>query len=263
MNRLATGLALGTLVTGLISVPSAADGRPDLTHIHASQRYDRPVELLRAEVARHTRRPVSLITWTEVQGPARSAPLHRSGDGWAARTDPRTDVAISWRLRRWTLVRDGVRLLTPRTFVTTGGFTRRTRMIFVVLDRHDRRLLVTVAHLPARRSDVANAARRVAVWGSALDGWGSDVRELRRRWEPDAVLTVADWNVDVRRPFWRQRIRTRFPGQRFTWTRPLPSSGTHGTSLIDATLTNLTGRARLLRHTPASDHTAYVERLRR
>src|SRR4051812_16769627 len=97
-------LVLGALIGGSFSVPSAADGRPDLVHAHASQRYDRSIALLRHEVDRFTARPsISLLTWTEVQEASRRAQLHRRGDGWGTTTDSNIDVAIMWRRDRWHL----------------------------------------------------------------------------------------------------------------------------------------------------------------
>lgn len=255
------GRVVTVAVVAVLVAPPAAVG--DVVHDHASQRYDRPVDLVRDEFRRHTRRPVSVVTWTEVQGPARSAPLHRPDDGWASRTDPRTDVAVSWRTRRFDLRASSVRLLTGATYRTRAGFERRTRMIATVLDgRGGRRVLVTVAHLPAVDYDRPDRARRMSVWRAAVEGWADDVRDLRRRWQPDLVLTVADWNVNLRRPTWRRYLTARFTGQRVTWAHPLPRRGTHGeSSLIDGTLSNARGRARLLPRTSASDHVAYRERL--
>lgn len=255
------GRVVTVAVVAVLVAPPAAVG--DVVHDHASQRYDRPVDLVRDEFRRHTRRPVSVVTWTEVQGPARSAPLHRPDDGWASRTDPRTDVAVSWRTRRFDLRASSVRLLTGATYRTRAGFERRTRMIATVLDgRGGRRVLVTVAHLPAVDYDRPDRARRMSVWRAAVEGWADDVRDLRRRWQPDLVVTVADWNVNLRRPTWRRYLTARFTGQRVTWAHPLPRRGTHGeSSLIDGTLSNARGRARLLPRTSASDHVAYRERL--
>lgn len=262
-------LALGSLIGGPISVSSAADERPDSVHVHASQRFDRSIALLVRDVRRHTRPPVDLLTLTEVQERARRVPLHHV-DGWNVRTGQGTDLAIMWRLSRWKLRASGVRPLTSLTYVGWSGRPVRQRMMFVVLDprppRTAPRLLVTLAHLPSaveygdsfRRSSPS----RVAVWKDSLPGWRNAIRELRTRFRPSVVMIVADWNVDVRRPHWRRVLADAFPHQRLTWRRPLPTRGTHaGGRLIDATLTNAHGRAVLRRHTAASDHTPYVERL--
>lgn len=261
--------AIGGLLVILLAAPPAA--AETVRHDHASQRFDRPLDRLRAEVRRHTRPPVDLFTVTEIEERARARTLHRRGDGWGARAPRPTDLGVMWRRARWTYRTHGVRLLTPTTYFTATGQPRPARAMFVVLDPtppHVGRILVTLAHLPASvqsadRFRTADRADRVAVWRDAVAGWASLVDRLRDRWHPAATLTVADWNVDLRRPPWRRYLTAAFPGQRLTWKRPLPTSGTHrGGRLIDATLTTARGRARLLPHTAASDHTAYRERLR-
>jgi hypothetical protein len=260
---LVVGLAL--LVLGPCP-PARAEHR--LTHVHASQRYDRPLALLRREIRRDARPGVDLVTMTEVQGRARSAPLH-ARPGWAAYTDTRMDTGVMWPRARWRLVARRVFLADPRPYPTETG-TRRTWGMGVVLDPRPPyagpRVLVTVAHMPSH-VEYGDAwrpgmARRVSAYRRALRGWETRLNALRDRWHPGAVLTVADWNVNLRRPHWRALIRRAFPGQRITWSPPYPKRGTHAAGrLIDATLTTERGRAHLLRHSAASDHTPYIERL--
>lgn len=211
---------------------------------------------LRAEARRYARRGADVVTWTELAGRAEVL-RHRPRWGIYAPTR-QTDVGISWRRGAlWRPVARRTYWLAPRTTIAV-----------VVLERPGQRLLATVAHLPSH-VEYGNHFRvgvpgKVEAWQQAVDRWRPTIRELRHRWCPCTVIVAADWNADVRRPAWRQRIASTFPGLRLTWTRPLPQRGTHrGGRIIDATLTNARGHARLLAHTDASDHRAYLERLRR
>lgn len=263
----AVTVALVVIIAGS-STPAAAD--PTTIHNHASERYDRSLPLLRADVHRHTRQPADLATFTEIQQPPRARTLHKLDDGWTGYTDPRTDVGIMWRNRKWNEIHRHRTRLTPHTYRTwTRGTTKRTYAITAILQAdppRTGRLLVTVAHLPAgiQRGDRFNARtpQRNRVWADAVRGWATYVDRARQRWHPDAVLVVADWNADLRRPAWRHRLRAFH--LRPTWTiGHLPRRGTQGRDrLIDGTLTNLRGRARLLPWTPVSDHAPYRERLR-
>lgn len=227
----------------------------DTEHAHASERYDRPIALLRHDVRRLTTGR-DLVTLTEVQ--SRRAAVHRAG--W--RTAAGSDLAVMWRRDRWRLVRSGLhRLAAPPA-------DRAIYALVVVLDPRPPhagpRVLVSVSHLPSavQWGDRFNARapRRVAAWRTALAAWHGVVRDARRRHHPGAVLTVADWNVDLRRPVWRAIVRRAFPTQRLTWNPPYPVSGTHAHGrIIDATATTESGRARLLPRTAASDHRAYSE----
>lgn len=229
------------------------------THVHTSQRYDRPTPLLSQDIRRATAL-ADVVTLTEVQG--RRAAVHARG--WGAYTDGRTDLGVMWRRDRW-------RLVHARAFpLARPPADRPIWALAVVLDPRPPhagpRLLVTVAHMPSavQWGDSWNphAPRRVAAWTLALATWHDVVRAQRLRYRPGAVLTVADWNLDLRRPMWRAVVRRAFPTQRLTWTGRLPARGTHaGGRLIDGSLTTESGRARLLPRTAASDHSAYSERL--
>lgn len=244
---MAVGLVLGMAV-GFV-VPAVGGG---VVHVHASQRWDRPTPLLRAETRRFGRLGADVVTWTEVRERARA--LRRPG--WRAYAPTgRTDVAVSWRADQW-------RPLARRTF----WLAPRTTVVVVVLQGATQRVLATVGHLPSHveYGDTwrRGVAAKVDAWQQAATNWRPALRHLRQRWRPDVVIVAADWNTDVRRPSWRARVNAAFPRMRLTWRQPLPDRGTHrGGRIIDATLTRSAGRARLLPHNDASDHRAYRERL--
>jgi hypothetical protein len=253
------GCVAGPLAAALIASPAA--GEPVTVHTHASQRYDRPTAALAADIRRHTA-AADLLTVTEIQEPARARVLHRQ-PGWGAYTDPRTDLGIAWDRTRWRLIGR------PRAWHLTRAYpdVYGAWALAVVLAPRagGRPLFVTVAHLPSAVEDGPRwrAGRHPPAWRAAVNGWHRRIRAVRLR-RPLPALIAADWNLDLRRPGWRRVVSSAFPAQHLTWAAPLPARGTHAAGrLIDGTLTTLTGRARLLPKTPASDHTAYSERLYR
>lgn len=208
------------------------------------------------------------MTWTEVGGAARARQLRRQ-PGWRTfAPDTRTDVAVSWQAGLWAPRARWVAQLTVRRHWTpTGALARPQRALYAVLDRGSTRVLVTVAHLPTHvqaGDQFGTLTPRVRVWRSAIAGWAAATADAQRRWQPDLILVVADWNVDLRRTAWRSYVQDAFRHLRISW-RPraaLPAAGTRNARFIDATLTNGAGRARLLSDDATSDHRPYREELR-
>jgi hypothetical protein len=257
MSRCLAGLVL---VLAVQAAPAYAD---PLEHAHTSSRFDRSPASLAALAHQLRARGPDVLTVTEVDNPRRARALRASG--WVVYRPPGTDVALSWPRSRW-------RAAGARPGVLGNGLGAG----WVVLDRRapraglrgePSRILVTLAHLP---SHVEYGDRwrtgepRVGLWRTAVRRWGHQVAAVAARRHPDLVLVVADWNIDVRRPVWRSTVLRHFPGLRRTWdVGALPRAGTHaGRRLIDATLTNGRGRARLLPRTASSDHRPYDEILR-
>lgn len=240
-----------------------------LDHVHSSSRYDRPVALLAAQARRFIARPaVDVITWTEVRERSRARVLHEL-PRWRTYSPAAADVAVSWHRRVWRPRLLECPQLTGSRYTTGRGTSSPSqRAAVAVLDRRrlDMRALVVVSHLPAG-VEYGNSFRArpavVSTWQAAVAGLHRLVAALRARWRPDLVLVVADWNTDVRRPAWRHRLREAFPALSPSWRRrALPDGGTHrGGRLIDATMTNGRGLARLLPDDRSSDHRPYAERL--
>lgn len=218
-----------------------------VTHVHSSSRYSRPADTL-DRAAQSYARHANIITWTEVSDDHRAAVLHRL-PGYQSFTPDGTDVATSWRERVWKLRHQSAPVLSRHHFTTTGGYLSLTQHAAVtVLERRSDglRVLVVVAHLPARPED---SAARGRVWASSLACLSELVPALRARWHPGLVLVVGDWNVQP------LRVRRAFPGLSLTWRGAAPG--------VDGTFSNGRGRAWLLAPDESSDHRPYVERVYR
>lgn len=253
---LGTLLGFGTLVGLVIAADRAGAG---VDHVHASSRYDRSPASLHRQALRFAGADVT--TWTEVSRPARKRALAVSGVRvWS----PPGQLAITYA-RSWATVDRGSYRPTRAVYRSKSGRLVVSRVVWAVLQRAGVRVLVTVTHLPAhvQAGDhwQQDHPQRVRVWKLAVAGWAAETTRQRARYDPDATLVVADWNVDVRRAVWRRIVARRFPGLRLTWRPPYPRAGTAGRRLIDATLTDARGRAQLLPGDASSDHRPYLERL--
>lgn len=235
-------VATAIATTALTMSPAIA-----VEHVHSSSRYDRSADSLRTAAHRYAR-VARLVTWTEVSAPHRSAVLHRMR-GWRSYTPDGTDVAASWSRSRWKLRHQSAPVLSPHHFTTTGGhrsMTQRAAVLLLQRRTDGRRVLLIVAHLPARPHE---SAARGLVWRTALDQLGELVPQLRRRWAPALTLVSADWNVDPR------AVRRAFPGLSLTWRGDPPG--------VDGTYSDGRGRARSMVDDDSSDHRPYAERVHR
>lgn len=249
---LALGMVLG-MVAGVLCVANPVYG---VEHVHSSSRWDRPASSLHRQAVRFRHREV--VTWTEV-GARRRALKVPGVRSWAPRP---TDLAVSWRGAR--LVDRGVFRPTRRVYVSHGR-TWRLYVAWVMLAGVSR-TLVMVAHMPSHVEFGSRWRRgvpdRVAQWRAGVRGWAHRYRHLVARFDPEVSVLAADWNVDLRRRVWRHRVADPFPARLdVTWRRPLPQAGTHGRRLIDGSLSDGRGRARLLRDDVSSDHRPYLDRL--
>jgi len=245
---LAVGLVLG-LIVGVLSLTPAAYS---VTHIHSSSRFDRSERGLHAQAVRFSH--ADLVTWTEVRGSRGNAIRVARMRSWSPAP---TDLGISWT-KGWRVLRRGV--FCPTRITHEGVRSYVAWMLF------DSGVLVMVAHLASHVQDgkAFRHNQRAVQWRAAVRGWGARWKRLDRRFEPAMSVLTADWNVDTKKAMWRHRVRRHFDGLHLTWRRPFPTAGTHrGGRLIDATLTDGSGRARLMRDDGSSDHRPYSERLRR
>lgn len=251
------GLVCGMVVGVLVVVASPANAEDAITHIHSSSRFDRSAASLHREAVRFS--GADVVTWTEVSARGRKRALRVPG--WQVWAPVPTDVAVSFRVE-WRVVAKGV--FRP-TRLWSSGPLPRVFVAWMVLQRAGLRVLVMVSHLPSGVEwgrHWRGASSRVSQWQAAVRGWGVKWRRLVARFGPDVSVLTADWNVDVRLRVWRHRVVRSFPGLSLSWRRPFPQGGTLGRRLVDASLSDWSGRARLLRDDRSSDHRPFREVLR-
>lgn len=123
-------------------------------------------------------------------------------------------------------------------------------------------VLYTVTHLTAGVEKVWDnqpLAYRVKVWHAAEKAWGDHTRLLRKQTGAKVVM-VSDWNLNLEKLKYRALLKALYPRLTLTW-QEFPGPGTHGSRVIDATLTNLNivGPATLLPDDDSSDHRPYIE----
>lgn len=247
---------------------------PRIKHIHSSGRYDRSQGKVRGALDRYADLGADVVTLTEYHGKD-----HR-------------DVLTSWALTEEYDVGQGPGGEGNCAIAVRGPYFRIERFWHHQLSEHEQRrgpggppppyaatalvehvpsgerCLWSVAHLPPNiegdwreRGPFGGRVYRVWLFLAVVAEWKRHTRALRKRYGVKAAL-VADWNLNMERPWVRAMIRARFPRLRLTWRR-FPGPGTHHRRVIDATVTDMriTGPARLLGDDSSSDHRPYVEDL--
>ena len=216
-------------------------------HLHSSSRYDRvPVSIERAARA-YSGSGFDLLTWTEVERPLRRLALARGlGEGWESShgrgNGNADDCAISWRTSRFRLVHAEQTLATRLRVRRKGSSKLRDPLYASYAVLHDvetgKRLAVAVVHLPsAVERDLARRRRtaRALQWYAAVRGTKRRLNKLARIYKAHGRLLVADWNVNLKRPWARTLVKAIAPRYTLAW-RSFPRGGTHGRRLIDAAI---------------------------
>lgn len=244
-----------------------------LRHIHSSSRFDRsPASLLMAVLFFMSR--AGLITLTETTNPKRSAVL-RTLRGFGlikvSGVPGAGDPAILYKKKRLAPQRVMRWVLTDLP-IPDRGKTQIVAVACVFQDLWSKiKFLVIVAHLPAHLYDV----RQMRAWIASVKQTGVKIREFRKKHPGIQAMVVCDWNVDMRNPKNRARIKRLLAveGMESAWAQnlgPLPDGGTHHRRIIDDTQTDIDvydivliipgetpGVAKMLRD--SSDHDPYEE----
>lgn len=239
-------------------------------YLHSSGRFDRPPAQVRLDLGVWLRdTSVSLLTLTEFKGNHRVAVLDED-PAWSLYNGEEKpgadDVVVVWRKDEWRLLEtDSAVLSTKKSYSHTGHLIPPQRATTVLLEHRPtgHTLLVSVSHLSSH-VEVPGGLReslRSEVWKDATRSWHRHLRSLRKAWKPTARLVVADWNVNLRAPWFRVYLSRLFPAMRPVWQRPYPKRGTLRRRLIDIPLVSwrlaVTSGPRLLRQHVSSDHTAF------
>lgn len=239
------------------------------TYLHSSGRFSRTPASVKVDLAAwQADETITLETLTEFKGNPRRKALVE--DGWAmfngVEKPGADDCVIRWRTDRWELLASDTAVVSRvRTWSTSGHEIPPQYVASVLLkDRATgHTLLVSISHLPSHVEVVgglrANFNRSVR-WRDAVRGWKRHLWVLRKQWKPTARLVVADWNMNLRTPWFRRYLAKTFPAMDPTWHRPLPRRGTLNRRIIDVPLVSrrlvVRGRPQFLQHR-SSDHTAF------
>jgi len=232
-------------------------------HTHTSSRYDRSAQSLEAALDNYMK-DADLITLTEVASPTRSDKIKEKGWGgiWANHGGG-DDSAIAWRQSEFELVYADS---TPLTNGRLAGSRTNIYAARAVLEHvSGARLVVSSVHLPASVEGRGGfkKAQRYAVWKVCQVALRLKTNALARRFNADAVMIVADWNINIKMSWVQAWFKTNFPTYRLTWQKPFPSRGTHGRRIIDLTLIGgalkTVKKPWLLKKDSSSDHVAYSE----
>lgn len=244
-------------------------------HIHSSSRFDRSVEGL-IKAAKKYNSDASIVTYTEVQyEPREKAVRVAGGDGWglvAGDKSPHNDGVIAYDKAVWTKVYSESFKATDLTyFKVGGGRTQPAYATIAVLEHKEtkKRVAILVVHLPSNvESDVSNKKKtpRTLSWFSSFGGTRKRLNTVAKAEHADALMYIADYNLDFKKAWVRTLIKTLAPRFTSTWTNLKFDGGTHGKRVIDATLLKgkieVEGSARLYSDDASSDHRPYAETLR-
>jgi len=229
-------------------------------HTHLSTRYDRSVEVLRKVVSGYTE-TADIITLTEVDSERREKALRF--DKWGVVTGDKTgrdDCGILWDESVWWSRHE-------ETFNVTPYMAGNVGAAVAILEHKatGKRVLFSVIHLPSSvEGNGRVAGGRRDEWYDAVNAWRKKCKALARKYKTRRMVLVADWNLNLKARWVRTVVRGLFPLWKFTWdVSKLPAGGTHGSRLIDFTITKgrikVARRPRIHRSHPVSDHRGYDE----
>jgi len=243
-----------------------------ITIIHASGWFGANADDFHADLTRQ-RRAASIITRTEAHG--RALGLDPAWRVYRARGDASLgNCSIEWDSRRWERRAETIERLDSQTrWWSKSGVERATYAVTVILDGEDGPLCVSVAHYPPNvqnpsKTGFAARSRRALATRSAAAEHRRVVRRLCRAYRAEhgvAVrrrIVVADWNVDLSRPWARAWLRSVYAGGR--WRLAVPPVPTIHRSVFDAAVIRglrLAGTPGV-RNVGSSDHHEVTFRLR-
>lgn len=242
------------------------------THLHSSSRYDRsPESLNRAAKKYHS--VADLVTYTEVSSEAREQAIRDANSDFSVVSgdhSPKNDCAIAVRGSRFAILHKENTLASGKSFVLMGKRSADLYATSVVMEDRQRLFVyvVTVIHLPADVERDLNRHRktdRTVAWLDAFRRSKQQANKLKREFNADAVIYVADFNINFKHRWARALMKVLAPSYSLTWRRTRTAGGTHGRRIIDGTLLRgqlkVIGSAELYPDDPSSDHRPYIETL--
>lgn len=212
-----------------------------------------------------------LLTITEVDAPARSKQIAERGWGYVVgNKSPRDESSVAWRKSKFNMIYGRTHRLTKRTYLNDRGWrTAPPYGTFVVLETEGKKILVGVTHFPwgvVREILAGKKKTQVALsFASQYAGFKRVANRLAKRYDADAVLLTADWNIDIKSVAVRTWFKATAPTYKVNWKAPYPRAGTLGRRLIDISLLRgrirVKGSPRVLAHDESSDHTPFAQNI--
>lgn len=244
------------------------------THIHSSSRFDRSPESL-AGASLVYQSDAELITYTEVNLPDRKQALRQAARGrmktLTGSEGHADDCAIQYDSSIFELLYHESFQNSTRVVHTTSGHARDLPYSRIAVFKDvpaDRVFVMSVSHYASDVQDQIRNLRttygRVLQWRESTRKSKRRVNHLAKKYNADARLIIADWNVDFKQRWVRVLIKALAPRYRSAWTITDVAGGTHGNhSILDATIMRgkikVRGSAQLYKDDASSDHRPYIE----
>lgn len=237
---------------------------------HSSGRWDRSRESLARNVRRMREGGRSLGTRTELTTEGHADELSWPDDGWGVYhprskwVDGFVDCAVEWDHSVWQLVDKQLVQLSETRIHTRGGFLLGPSTMPTVTLQHrttQRHVVVGAFHM-----QLANTALRSKVWLEEADTIRRTTAEIRAEHPGWEFVWQGDCNRNQRLKVNRELVAEHMLAGtplRNCWEGHLPKTGgTHGSrSILDLTVTSLSGGAHLLADDASSDHRPYATEL--
>lgn len=227
-----------------------------VNHAHLSGKFSRSAELLRAQVM-CAAEWADVITLTEVNYADRGDVLYEI-PGWTVvrgHDGPMGESAIMVRADTWHVHKWSTHLLDDNVPANRNSIWVVLALLELIHTGH--LLLLSAGHLPASvEGSWRERTGRVLAHIKCVGRWRRVMRHLRKRYQPDAVLAVADWNLNLLRGWVRVWVRTAWPSMRPPARKNTPTNWDLGKRLISWAVGRHTQdlTETVLPHDPASDH---------
>lgn len=234
-------------------------------HTHTSSRFDRSAVSLEAALDLYMQ-DSDLITVTEVAAEQRENKLAERG--WDYITGDHgggDDAGIAWKRSVWpeSIYATTIQL----SSIVAPGRSDIYGAVAVLEHQCGATAVVICVHMPAG-VEAAGGFRKgykYVIWLATQRKLKKEANRLKRKFNADAVIIAADWNINIKMKWVQAWFKANFPRYKITWDKPYPRKGTHHRRIIDLTLVRgaikIVKQARLRKHHRHSDHTAYTETL--
>lgn len=264
------------------------DARPAFRHIHCSSRFDRSASSLEADIDDWVKE-ASVITMTEVNIDKRAQQMSEEGWGfhYIPGSNPGAGDGIMWDHSVWHCKKKYQMRLS--NIAIAHGTVQAKQWFTGALLKHVKdghTLLVVVTHMPTHAQGLKTPHQhwhdqwldRKQAYQQAMRNYSNYVHKIMADKQPDGVIVVADWNLNLKYHWVRAYMRDHW-GKSFrqAW-RQFPTSGGslhggamvplaapgkgHGAGIIDGTLYHgleVTLKPNLMAAVKSSDHRPYRE----